>query len=83
MTVALLVLVSIGCLVWAYIEHRLRVRVQADLHACVRVLERAMALAQAAQQTAHLNPLILSQAQRMQDAQDETDASRASGGRAR
>ena len=79
----LLTLACCGLVLLNVIEHRRSLRVERDLRACVRILDRAVALAQGLQQQAHLSPLLLAQAQRMQDAQDETDAYRARGGRAR
>lgn len=79
----LLTLACVCLVLLNLIEHRRRVCAEAQVRACVRVLDRAVALAQGLQQQVHLSPLILAQAQRMQDAQDETDAYRARGGRAR
>jgi len=79
----LLTLACCALVLLTLIEHRRRVRVEADLRACVRVLDRAVMIAQGLQQQTHLSPLLLAQALRTQDAQDETDLYRARGGRAR
>lgn len=75
--------VAVVALFLAVLEHRRRVVVVRDLREAVRVLVQAVSILRERQQREHLSPLILAQALRMQDAQDETDAYRAKGGRAR
>lgn len=83
MAVAMMVLVSVGCILWALVEHARRLKVERDLRACVTILDRAVTLLDDMERARAFTPLILAQAQRMQDAQDETDALRRNGGLAR
>lgn len=73
-TIYLLLAFALGASWGAFLRTRACRHLRAELAAALLVVDRATALIETAEARAHLTPLIRAQADRMQDAQDETDA---------